>query len=528
MSLTDFPYREIRIGDEPIFEKYLSRANRQSADYAFANLFAWSGFYGTLWREQEGFLVIRFRIDGSEKWAYLEPLGTGDRRKILEFIRQDAKSIGEPLCFFSLSPEFAESLQTMPESKSLRIYKNRDFGNYIYPKEQLAELAGKKFHSKRNHIERFQKLYPDFRFKEISTKEDFQSLNRLLDKWLRSQEKQTRTILEEKAMIEKSLANYRELELFGIILFVKENPVAFSFGSQVTRDTFCVHVEKADASYEGAYAMINQLLAKSLPETIQYINREEDMGIPGLRKAKLSYHPERITEEVFAYETGTVEADIWKLWQKSFPADGDEFLQAFLYRYSNEKTRITLYENGILASMLHLFQMESSWGNAGYIYGLATGEAFQQKGFASRLIAEALQKAKLNGTILVWTIPENRTFGGWKKFDFSEPQSEPLSFETEDGFTFGENPETDFGIFRILNMRAHLTRFAATHPEIRATFSVNDVLFPENSGTYTLEVGKLFHVPEISGEIQYFPKDVAALYPPSHGEQLVFVVPGQR
>lgn len=525
--MTDFPYQKIQIGDKPLFERYLSQANRQCADYAFANLFAWSKFYDTIWLEHDGFLVIRFRIAGSDKLAYLEPLGSGDKQNILGFIRQDARAIGEPLRLFSLSREFAESLAKMPKFKNMRIYKNRDFGNYIYPKIQLAELAGKKFHSKRNHIEKFQKLYPEFRFKEISPSEDFQALNRLLGKWIRSQEKLTTTILEEKAMIEKSLANYEELGLFGIILFVKETPVAFSFGSQVTRDTFCVHIEKADMSYEGAYAMINRRMAKSLPESIQFINREEDMGIPGLRKAKLSYHPESITEEYFAYDTGTVEADIWKLWQKSFPADEDGFMQAFLYPYSNEKTRITLYENGILASMFHLFEMESSWGKVGYIYGLATDEAFRQKGFASRLIAKALQKAKESGATLVWTIPENRTFGGWKKFDFSEPQSEVLSFETDDGFTFGENPETDFGIFRIVDMRAHFKRFAAEHPETQTTFSVEDALFPENSGTYTLTSGKSSYVPKIETP-RYTPKDIAALYPPTKCEHLVSVVSGQR
>ena len=525
--MTDFPYRKIQIGDKPLFERYLSQANRQCADYAFANLFAWSKFYDTLWLEQDGFLVIKFRIAGSDKRAYLEPLGSGDRRKILEFIRQDARNAGEQLRFFSLSREFAESLSKMPTFESFHIDKNRDFGNYIYPKRQLAELAGKKFHAKRNHIEKFQKLYPEFNFKEISPSEDSEALDQLLDKWIGTQEKRTTTILEEKAMIEKSLANYEKLGLFGIILFVREAPVAFSFGSQITHDIFCVHIEKADMSYEGAYAMINRLLAKSLPETIQHINREEDMGIPGLRKAKLSYHPETITEEYFAYDTDSVEAEIWKLWQKSFPADADEFMQAFLYPYSNEKTRITLYEKGVLASMLHLFEMESSWGKAGYIYGLATDEAFRQKGFASKLIDKALRKAKGFGATLVWTIPENKSFGGWKKFGFSEPQSEPLSFETDDGFTFGENPETDFGIFRVIDMRAHLKRFAEEHPETQATFSVEDTLFPENSGIYTLASGKFSYVPEISTP-RFTPKDIAALYPPTGCEHLVSVVSGQR
>ncbi len=526
--MAEHSFREIQVGDRPVLEKYLFLASRSCADYAFANLFAWSGFYGSQWMERDGFLVIRFRIAGSEKWAYLEPLGSGDRLRILEFIRKDARSKDEPLRLFSLSREFAESLRKTPGFESLHIYPNRSFGNYIYPRRQLAELAGKKFHAKRNHIEKFQRLYPEFHSRKISSQEDIPALHKIIDKWIRSRKRTTRTVLEEKAAIEKFLESYRELGLFGVILFVRDVPVAFSFGSQVTRDTFCVHIEKADTSYEGAYPAINRLLAESLPESIRNINREDDMGIPGLRQSKLSYHPETITEEFFACDFDSIEANVWKLWQRNFPGDDDAFMQAFLYPYSNDKTRITLYENGVLASMLHLFEMESLWGIVGYLYGLATDERFQGKGLASRLIVEALQRAKKAGAILVWTIPENRKFGGWKRFGFSDIQDWPLAFETDDGFSLGENPETDFGVFRIVDMRAHLERFARKHPEIQARFSVKDPLFPENSGTYALESGKLFYRQDISDSTVCTPRDIAALYPPEKSGTLVPVVPGQR
>ncbi len=526
--MAESSFREIQIGDKPVFEKYLLPADRQCADYAFANLLAWSGFYDSQWLERDGFLVIRFRIDGSEKRAYLEPLGSGDRKKIMDFIRQDATGKDEPLRLFSLSREFAESLRKMPAFDSLRIYPNRAFGNYIYPRLQLAELAGKKFHAKRNHVERFQKLYPEFHSREISPQEDLRALDRILEKWIRSRKRMTKTVLEEKAAIKRFLGSYRELGLFGVILFVRDVPVAFSFGSRITRDTFCVHIEKADTSYEGAYAIINQLLAKSLPEEIRHVNREEDMGIPGLRKAKLSYHPETITEEFFACDSGSVEAGVWDLWQRSFPGDDDEFMQAFLYPYSNDRTRITLYENGVLASMLHLFEMDSPWGSVGYIYGLATDERSRGKGLASRLIAEALRRARKAGAILVWTIPENKSFGGWLRFDFSDIQDRPLAFETDDGFSFGENPETDFGIFRIVDMRAHLERFARGHPEIQAEFSVKDTLFPDNSGTYALASGKISCRQELSAPLAYTPRDIATLYPPEKSGTLIPVVSGQH
>lgn len=529
--MTTIPYKSIQIGDKPIFEHYLSQAGKLCADYAFANLFAWSAAYDTQWLEFENFLVIRFRIIGSEKIAYLEPLGSGDISKVLEFIRQDAKSLGEPLRFFSLSREFADRVQRLPNFRFLRFYPNRAFGNYIYPRAQMETLAGKKLHSKRNHIAQFQKLYPEHRFKTISPAEDSETLAALIDKWLHTHEKRTTTILEEKAMMEKAIAHYDELGLFGILLFVGDSPAAFSFGSQITEDTFCVHVEKADVSYEGAYAMIGKLMAESLPKNILHINREEDMGIPSLRKAKLSYHPETITEEFFACDANSVEADIRTLWQKSFPSDDDEFKDAFLYPYSNAKTRQTLYQNGTLASMLHLFEMKSDWGNVDYIYGLATDEASQGKGFASRLIRDALHRAKDDGAILVWTIPANGNFHGWQKLDFGEKQSEPLRFETDDGFSFGENPETDFGIFRIVDMHAYLKLFAEAHPDFRSEIFIEDGEFSENTGTYAISLGKVEYVKssDSKGLPHKTPVEIPHDFPLPDGKRLVLsVVPGQR
>lgn len=525
-------YKSIQIGDKPIFDRYLSQAKKLCADYAFANLFAWSSAYDTLWAEVENFLVLRFRIVGTEKHAYLEPIGSGSLPKVLDIIRQDAQSIGEPLRFFSLSREFSESVQRLPNFRFLRFYKNRAFGNYIYPRAQMENLAGKKFHSKRNHIAQFQKLYPEHRFKTISPEEDAAALKTLIDKWLRSQEKRTTTILEEKSMMEKAIAHYDELGLFGILLFVGDTPAAFSFGSQIAENTFCVHIEKADVSFEGAYAMIGKLMAESLPKNILHINREEDMGLPSLRKAKLSYHPETITEEFFAYDAGSVEADIRTLWQKNFPADDDEFMDAFLYPYSNANTRITLYQNERLASMLHLFEMKSDWGKVGYVYGLATDEFFRGKGFASRLIVEALRRAKGDKAILVWTIRANKNFHGWQKLYFGEEQSEPLRFETDDGFSFGENPETDFGVFRIVDMPAYLKLFAERHPDFQTEISIEDSIFPDNAGTYEISSGKVERIaemPETARASAKTPREISQDFPLSGGEKLVLsVVPGQR
>ena len=527
--MDSFQYKPVRACDKQVFDRYLSGSGKQSADYAFANLFAWSGFYRTLWAEVENFLILRFQIAGSEKHAYLEPIGSGSADKALDFIRKDAQRLGEPLRLFSLSKEFADYAQSSKALPPMRFYTNRDFGNYIYSRKSLETLEGKKLHAKRNHIAKFRQLYPNFRALEICPKRDFSAIQKLTLDWSRAQGKETTTVLEERRMIETALAHYRELELFGILLTVEEKPVAFSFGSFLTNELFCVHAEKADTAFEGSYAVICQLLAKALPQSVKSINREEDMGLPSLRKAKLSYRPEKITEEFFAFERDSVEADIWELWKENFPEDDDAFLTGFIHPYSNEASRITLYETGVLASMLHRFEMQSDWGKVQYIYGLATRKGFEHRGFATSLIERTLREARKSGAVAVWTIPENRSFTGWKRLNFGELSSEPLSFETDDGFSFGGEPLTDFGVFRITHMPLYLSRFTAEHPDIQATVSVEDPLFSENSGTYLLEGGQSVKRSDRFERKALRPEEIAARFSLQGGKHLVYpVVSGQR
>ena len=488
-------FRPIDLESKPTLLRYLKPANKQCCDYAFANLYAWASFYRTVWCEVDGFLIFRFQIAGSSKWAYLEPIGEGDISKAIAFIQNDAATATQqPIRFFSLSKEFVDKAQNFQALASQRFYQNRNFGNYIYSREKLAHLAGKKFHGKRNHIAQFHKLYPTATWKVIDPQTDLSAVYALLENWITSQGTPTTTILQEKAMIEKSLSAYEALELFGILLTVDGKNVAFAYGSRVNANTFCIHAEKADTHYEGSYAKINQLLAQNLPSEIQYINREEDMGLESLRKAKLSYYPDILTEEYFSYDTRSAEAQIWKLWQTCFPEDDDAFMPTFLYPYSEDASRITLYQNGKLASMLHLIAGENDWGKIGYIYGLATDPEFRNQGLAKQAIEKAIASASAQGFVAICAIQENRNYHVWQtQLDFSEPQTEPLQFLAEDGFDFGENPETDYGIFRIIDMRAYLSLYAQAHPELSTEIFVKDPLLPSNSGTYSILDGFVTH-----------------------------------
>jgi hypothetical protein len=173
---------------------------------------------------------------------------------------------------------------------SISVEPIRNQYDYIYRRTNLATLHGRHLNAKRNHIHRFLAKHPDFEYRPL-TPECFEECRRLTEIW-QEEKGVSDTINAEKQVMETIFSNWDALGMIGGSIFVDGRMVAFTYGSAVTTDTFDVCVEKADRHVEGAFTIINQQFAEHLPEQYVYLNREEDMGIPGLRQAKLSYHPE--------------------------------------------------------------------------------------------------------------------------------------------------------------------------------------------------------------------------------------------
>ena len=164
-----------------------------------------------------------------------------------------------------------------------------DAFDYLYEIETLAELKGKKYQAKRNHINRFQEAWPNWRTERIGP-DNLAVCRELTHKWCAEHEAEG-----DLRALEKAFLHYDELEFEGIVLFADDQtPVGFSMGNRISRDTFDVNFEKAFADVQGAYPLVNREFARMIRERhpeIRYLNREDDMGIEGLRKAKESYHP---------------------------------------------------------------------------------------------------------------------------------------------------------------------------------------------------------------------------------------------
>ncbi|WP_085536851.1 DUF2156 domain-containing protein [Massilibacteroides vaginae] len=289
-------FKPITIDDKDIITSYTFNSIYRNCDFSFANMCSWRFLYDSEYALSGGFLLIRFWIEEKSRLAYMFPIGNGDLKQAICTIEKDSLANGHPLLLLGVSPE-AKELADKVFPEQFVYLAERDYFDYIYLREDLINLRGKRFQSKRNHINNFKKSY-NYTYKPLTPEIVPQCLE-LERKWYKSNntEEDGEELSNERRSMTYALQNYEKLGIIGGALYVDDKIVAFSYGAPINQDTFGVHVEKADINFDGAYAAINQEFAAHIPEFFTYLNREEDLGIPGLRKAKLSYHPTILLEK---------------------------------------------------------------------------------------------------------------------------------------------------------------------------------------------------------------------------------------
>lgn len=289
-------FRDITVKDKDTITKYIFNSHLRNCDLSFSNLCSWRFMYHTVFAEADGFLILKFWSGGG--LAYMMPIGAGNLKKVLDSMISDSRAEAGNLCMLGVCEEMKTDLEKVMPGKF--VYEvNENYRDYIYLRTDLANLTGKKYQPKRNHINRFKKTY-NYEYAPI-TPEVIPECLRLEEEWckLNDCDRQEGTGNERRAIV-FALNNFEPLGLTGGILRVDGEIVAFTFGMPINKDTFGVHVEKADTRIDGAYAMINYEFANRIPEQYIYVNREEDLGIEGLRKAKLSYYPVILLEKSMA------------------------------------------------------------------------------------------------------------------------------------------------------------------------------------------------------------------------------------
>ncbi len=283
--------------DKPLYDAFLLNCGERGCEYNFSNLFLWGRQKATF---HEGNLA--FFCQFNRRSVYLFPLGK-NIKPTLDAIISDAKKRGIPCRLTSLSQEDQANLEAWYPGQ-FYFQPDRASFDYIYPIEALAELKGKKLQRKRNHCNRFYLLHPGYALSPI-TDENTPQVLAFVEQWYaqRKAADPTASFHLEQTAITKALRHRKELDMEGLLLMDKGNILAMTFGSMLSSDTFDVQFEKAVEGHDGAYAVINREFARYLHEkypNLKWLNREDDLGLDGLRQAKLSYCPDRLIEKSWA------------------------------------------------------------------------------------------------------------------------------------------------------------------------------------------------------------------------------------
>lgn len=286
------PFRRPTIEDSAELLPRFLASPYHGCEYSFVNIFLWG---------QQQFAIVEDEIVLFSHWdgrsMYVYP-GIEKLDKILPALRADCAERGIPMRLYGITPESVQAIEAL-YSGQYGFTLNRDGGDYLYDIERLAELRGKKMQQKRNHINRFLENFSDWSTRPI-TAENLPQCRALAQAWYRLHEDAEEDTTLEKVAVSRAFDNYDALGMEGLALYAGGRMVAMTMGNRLRTDIFDVNFEKAYADIPGAYPLINREFARYIrakyPE-VRFLNREEDMGLPGLRKSKLSYHPDEIVEK---------------------------------------------------------------------------------------------------------------------------------------------------------------------------------------------------------------------------------------
>ncbi len=278
--------------DINLFESGIYNRSGMGSDSALANIVLLGDKYDTLVAVSDGVLYRYYRGKTPNRRGYGYPLSAGefDLKHSLDILEEDSVKRGVPFEFCLCDEDQKASIESF---LNVAWDTTIDDNDYIYGRERLASLSGRKLQKKRNHLNHYRNTYPDSVYSEIDETNKGDALY-VATKWLEEKEVKAEDEILEHESIKFALNNRERMGMFGGILYADGKPVAMTLASVISSSCADVHFEKAMGEYavNGAFAAINNSLASSVAaSSYEYFNREEDMGIEGIRRAKETYDP---------------------------------------------------------------------------------------------------------------------------------------------------------------------------------------------------------------------------------------------
>lgn len=283
-------FHPLTMEDMPKIKPLLKEGRDLGCEFTFGNMICWGEVYHPQVAYYDSMCTIRY--ENRERLSYSFPIGDGDMPAFVELMAQDAIRHGKKMAIHGVTEPHLEQVKCLGAAPQC----DRADSDYVYLAEHLIKLPGKKYHGKRNHISFFKKNY-DWRF-EILDDGNMPLCKAMYEKWYQQNIGEDPSLSRERKALELAFDQYHQLELLGGVLYAGGEVVAFTVGEEQNEDVFVIHFEKA-LNLRGAYPMINQQFAANCLTSYLYINREEDMGLEGLRKAKLSYYPDIVLDKFF-------------------------------------------------------------------------------------------------------------------------------------------------------------------------------------------------------------------------------------
>lgn len=550
-------FKDLSTADRTLIQQFTLYGERQNCDLSFSNLISWRFLYNTQFAIINDYLVFRFHT--GRHLAYMMPIpkpqltDDGSYRvqpcdecsvEVIRAIRDDSIAMGHPFLMLGVCNYMVDLIElSFPDT--FTIEPNRDFADYIYTRDKLINLSGKKLQSKRNHINKFKSLYPQYVYRPLT--EDMIPQCLALEKQWRqiSKDDTDEQDLDESLSIElrsmtRAFHRWDRLGLTGGTIWVDDQLVAFTFGCPINQTTFDVCVEKADVNYEGAFSIINQEFVKHLPEQYFYINREEDMGNEGLRRAKLSYQPDILLEKNTVMEKHPLREfedqdrilqetrDLWKLVFN----DSDTFIDLYFSRVYKPKYNITCQLNHHVVAALQTLPYTLLYHGqelpTAYISGVSTHPDYRHQEIGNNLMRQAHFDLFYKNVVYAALIPAEPWLYEWyAKCGYAQqitclPNPESLlatdfavfdrwqrektcfllhdqaNFETakEDillqGIDAVHSEEPVQGMIRVINALKALRSYAAQNPSLQCTIRIeNDHDIPMNNAYYVISEGKV-------------------------------------
>ena len=291
-------FKKITIEDKELFDNYIYPYNFLSCEYSFTTLYIWREACDVQYEIYKGTLIIK-KKDFQGDYHFMQPIGYEEEnlQNILEYLTKYKKENHMKYIFKDLEGDFIEKISALwTDEKGLCIKEDRDNFDYLYEAEKLMKLPGKKLHGKKNHYNSFVKEY-DYEVKEIIGEEVINGVIEATERWYSENNNNDKILYYETESIKNVVQNIALFNLKGIAIYINGEVAAFSLGEKLNDKLAVIHVEKGDINYKGIYSFINRTFIEKCFSDVKIINREQDLGIEGLIKAKLSYNPFKLEKK---------------------------------------------------------------------------------------------------------------------------------------------------------------------------------------------------------------------------------------